>query len=63
MQENKLETITNLFEESEVVTNCDQLKMLAPDVKMGIRDALDTKGILRLIESVPNPKAEVFCTK
>lgn len=47
-------------EGSEVVTNCDQLRMLAPDGKMRMRDALDTKGILRLIESVPSPKAEPF---
>lgn len=41
-------------EGSEVVTNCDQLKMLAPDGKMRMRDVLDTKGILRLIESIPS---------
>ena len=50
-------------EGSEVTTKCSQLKMLAPDGKMRLRDVLDTKGILRLIESVPSPKAEVFCTK
>lgn len=43
-----------------MTTNCSQLKMLAPDGKMRMRDALDTKGILRLIESVPSPKAEPF---
>jgi len=47
-------------EGSEVVTKCDQLKMLAPDGKMRMRDALDTEGIFRLIESVPSPKAEPF---
>lgn len=47
-------------EGSEVVTNCDQLKMLAPDGKMRMRDVLDTKGILRLIESIPSSKAEPF---
>ena len=47
-------------EGSELVTNCNQLKMLAPDGKMRLRDALDTKGILRLIESIPSPKAEPF---
>lgn len=106
MQENKLETITNLFEGSnirsvwnaekeeyyfsvvdvisaltdssnprhywavlksrlkqegsEVVTNCDQLKMLAPDGKMRLRDVLNTQDIFRLIESVPSPRAEPF---
>ena len=34
--------------------------MLAPDEKMRLRDTLDTKGILRLIESVPSPNAETF---
>ena len=34
--------------------------MLAPDEKMRLRDTLDTKGILRLIESVPSPNAEPF---
>jgi len=47
-------------EGSEVTTNCSQLKMLSPDGKMRMRDALDTQGILRLIESVPSPKAEPF---
>ena len=36
-------------EGSEVTSICSQLKMLAPDGKMRLRDALDTKGILRLI--------------
>ncbi len=48
------------IEGSEVVTNCDQLKMLAPDGKIRLRDAMITKDILRLIESVPSPKAEPF---
>ena len=97
MKKEKLETITNLFEDSEedyyfsvvdvigaltnsnnhrkywsvlkvrlkkegseVTTNCSQLKMLAPDGKMRLRDAMSTKNILRLIESVPSPKAEPF---
>jgi len=47
-------------EGSEVTTNCSQLKMLAPDGKMRMRDAMNTKDILRLIESVPSPKAEPF---
>lgn len=34
--------------------------MLAPDGKMRLRDTLDTKGILRLIESIPSPNAEPF---
>jgi quinol monooxygenase YgiN len=47
-------------EGSQVTTNCSQLKMLAPDGKTRMRDALDTEGIFRLIESVPSPKAEPF---
>lgn len=47
-------------EGSEVTTNCSQLKMLAPDGKMRLRDAMKTKDILRLIESIPSPKAEPF---
>ena len=47
-------------EGSEVTTNCSQLKMLAPDGKMRLRDAMVTKDILRLIESIPSPKAEPF---
>ena len=47
-------------EGSELTTKCSQLKMMAPDGKMRIRDVLDTKGILRLIESVPSQKAEPF---
>ena len=47
-------------EGSEMTTNCSQLKMLAPDGKMRLRDAMKTRDILRLIESVPSPKAEPF---
>ena len=47
-------------EGSELTTKCSQLKMMAPDGKMRIRDVLDTKGILRLIESIPSSKAEPF---
>lgn len=54
------EAITNLFEGSEVTTNCSQLKMLASDGKIRLRDVMVTKDILRLIESAPSPKAEPF---
>lgn len=106
MKENKLETITNLFENStirsiwdeekeeyyfsvvdviealtdaniprnywsdlkrklkqegsELHENIVQLKMKAQDGKLRQTDTLDSKGILRLIESVPSPKAEPF---
>ncbi len=104
MKENKLETITNLFENStirsiwnaekeeyyfsvvdvisaltdaniprnywsdlkrklkqegsELHENIVQLKMKAQDGKLRQTDTLETKGIFRLIESVPSPKAE-----
>ena len=106
MNNNKLETITNLFEDSQIrsvwdnnkedyyfsvvdvisaLTESDrprkywndlklklkdegsqlsekigQLKMKSSDGKKYLTDVLDTKGILRLIESVPSPKAEPF---
>ena len=107
MEQNKLETITNLFEGkvirsiwdsekedyyfsvvdvievltnsnnprnywnmlksrlddegSELYTNCVQLKLQSKkDGKKYLTDTLDTKGIFRLIESVPSPKAEPF---
>ena len=48
-------------EKSELYTKCVQLKMKSKkDGKNYLTDALDTKGILRLIESVPSPKAEPF---
>lgn len=47
-------------EGNETVTNCDTFKLMAKDGKMRKTDVLDTKGILRLIESVPSPKAEPF---
>ena len=47
-------------EGSQLYTNCVQLKMKTKDGKMRNTDTLDTKGILRLIESVPSPKAEPF---
>ena len=47
-------------EGNETVTNCDAFKLKAKDGKMRNTDMLDTKGILRLIESVPSPKAEPF---
>ena len=47
-------------EGSQLVSNTNQLKMRAKDGKMRETDVLDTEGILRLIESVPSPKAEPF---
>ena len=47
-------------EGSELVTNCHQLKLKAQDGKMRLTDVADIKGIFRLIQSIPSPKAEPF---
>ena len=49
-----------LKEGNETVTNCNQLKMLAPDGKMRLTDVADTEQLFRLIQSIPSPKAEPF---
>ena len=45
---------------SELLTNCKQLKMKAADGKMRMTDVANTKEILRIIQSIPSPKAEPF---
>ena len=47
-------------EGNETVTNCHGLKMLSPDNKMRLTDVADTEQLLRLIQSIPSPKAEPF---
>ena len=47
-------------EGNELTTICSQLKMLAPDGKMRLTDVANTKGIFRIIQSIPSPKAEPF---
>ena len=48
-------------EGSELVTNCNRLKMRShKDGKSYNTDCLNTKGILRLVQSIPSPKAEPF---
>ena len=47
-------------EKSEISTKCRQLKLQSRDGKNYLTDTLNTKGILRLIESVPSGKAEPF---
>jgi hypothetical protein len=49
-----------LDEGNQTVTNCNGLKMVAPDGKMRMTDVADTEQILRLIQSIPSPKAEPF---
>ena len=45
-------------EGSETVTKCNRLKMLAEDGKMRLTDVAVPETLLRLIQSVPSPKAE-----
>jgi len=47
-------------EGSEVATNCSQLKLIASDGKKYLTDVADTETLLRLIQSIPSPKAEPF---
>jgi hypothetical protein len=47
-------------EGNETVTNCNGLKMEAPDGKMRMTDVADTEQLFRLIQSIPSPKAEPF---
>ena len=47
-------------EGNETVTNCYQLKLLAPDGKMRLTDVADTEQLFRLIQSIPSKKAEPF---
>jgi len=47
-------------EGNETVTNCNQLKMTAEDGKRRLTDAANTEQILRIIQSIPSPKAEPF---
>ncbi|MDO8683320.1 MAG: Bro-N domain-containing protein [Armatimonadota bacterium] len=44
----------------ELSTICRQLKMRAPDGKMRKTDTADVQGLLRIIQSIPSPKAEPF---
>jgi hypothetical protein len=47
-------------EGSQLATNCSQLKMLSADGKNYLTDVADTEQLLRLIQSIPSPKAEPF---
>jgi len=44
----------------ELSTICRQLKMKSPDGKMRATDCADVQGLLRIIQSIPSPKAEPF---
>ena len=47
-----------LKEGSELVTNCNRLKMISSDGKYYKTDVADTEQLFRLIQSIPSPKAE-----
>lgn len=47
-------------EGSELVTTCNQLKMVSSDGKFYKTDVADTEQLFRLIQSIPSPKAEPF---
>ena len=47
-------------EGSELTTNCSQLKMRSADGKRYNTDVADTEQLLRIIQSIPSPKAEPF---
>lgn len=47
-------------EGNETVTSCNQLKMTATDGKKRLTDVADAEQLLRIIQSIPSPKAEPF---
>lgn len=47
-------------EGNKLVTKCHQLKMTAADGKKRLTDVADTEQLLRIIQSIPSPKAEPF---
>ena len=49
-----------IAEGNQTVTNCHSLKMEAQDGRMRMTDAANTRELLRLIQSIPSPKAEPF---
>ena len=44
----------------QLLTNCQQLKMTAPDGKKRLTDVADTEQLLRIVQSIPSPRAEPF---
>jgi len=56
----KLKTRVNEEEQIELSTICRRLKLIANDGKKRFTDCSDTEGVLRIIQSIPSPKAEPF---
>lgn len=52
-----------LKEGNQTVTNCNRLKMVAEDGRMRMTDVVSTPNLLRLIQSIPSPKAELAPAK
>ena len=46
----------------QLLTNCKQLKMTASDGRKRLTDVADTEQLLRIVQSIPSPKAEPFRT-
>ncbi len=49
-----------LKEGNQTVTNCNRLRMVAEDGRMRMTDVVSTPNLLRLIQSIPSPKADPF---
>lgn len=56
----RLKQRVNIEEKIELSTICRQLKLISSDGKKYNTDCADTEGILRIIQSIPSPKAEPF---
>jgi len=56
----KMKQRVTLEDGIELSTICRQLKMIAPDGKMRLTDCANVQSLLRIIQSVPSPKAEPF---
>lgn len=56
----KLKIRVSEEEQIELSTICRQLKLISKDGKKRLTDCADTQGILRIIQSIPSPKAEPF---
>ncbi|GHU61010.1 hypothetical protein FACS1894171_2940 [Clostridia bacterium] len=56
----KLKERLNAEGANQLLTNCQQLKMTAADGKKRLTDVANTEQLLRVIQSIPSPKAEPF---
>lgn len=56
----KMKIRVNVEDGFELSTNCRQFKLKAPDGKMRLTDCANTQQLLRIIQSIPSPKAEPF---